>query len=189
MKHIPNLLSIFRIALIPLFVSQMATGHTLTAGLILVLSGLTDFFDGQLARRFGWVTPVGKILDPVADKLTQTAVSITLMVLLRQYWPFFAIMLAKDCIMLVLGGWLMRRGVKLEGARWFGKVSTFLYYAVMILIILIPSLPAWLTLTLLVLATACALISALLYIPVWRRYRREAKGQAAPEPPEESTPA
>ena len=76
MKHIPNILSSLRIVMIPFFVWQMLTGNMLSAGLILLASGITDTLDGQLARHFGWISDLGKILDPFADKLTQTAVSV-----------------------------------------------------------------------------------------------------------------
>lgn len=171
MKHIPNLLSIFRILLIPFFVWQMIEGNTLAAGIILAVSGLTDLLDGKLARHFGWVSDIGKVLDPIADKLTQTAVCITLLVLSRDYWPFFVILLAKDFIMLVLGGYLLKKDVKLEGAKIFGKVSTTVFYAAMILIVLIPSMPHWLILTLLILATTLAILAFLSYIPEFFRYR------------------
>lgn len=173
MKHIPNILSGLRIVMIPFFIWQMLAGNTLAAGLILVASGLTDTLDGNLARRFGWVSDLGKVLDPVADKLTQTAVSLCLMIRIPQLWFFFAIMIIKDLIMLVLGGYLTKGGVKLEGARWFGKVSTVVFYTVMILIVLIPGIPMPLTALLLALAAGCAIMAAVMYLPEYRRYKAE----------------
>ena len=99
MKHIPNILSGLRIVMIPFFIWQMLVGNTLAAGLILVASGLTDTLDGNLARHFGWVSDLGKVLDPVADKLTQTAVSVCLMIRIPELWFFFAILIIKDLIM------------------------------------------------------------------------------------------
>ena len=177
MKNIPNILSTIRILLLPFFVIQMMRGNTIGAGHILVASGLTDTLDGQLARRYNWVSDLGKILDPVADKLTQFAVSITLALQLREYWYFFAIMVGKDLIMLVLGGYLLKKGAQLQGSRWFGKVSTVVYYVAMILIVFFHAMPQWIVLALLSIATACAIIAALLYIPEFRQYKREAKIQ------------
>lgn len=175
MKHIPNLLSGLRIALIPFFIWQMLEENTLAAGLILLASGLTDTLDGNLARHFGWVSDLGKVLDPVADKLTQTAVSICLMIQLPKLWFFFAILIGKDLVMLVLGGYLTRGGVRIEGARWFGKVATVVFYAVMILIVLVPSIPQVVTVVLLVLAVGCAVGAGLMYLPEFRRYKGERK--------------
>lgn len=171
MRHIPNLLSGLRIVMIPFFVWQMLAGNTLAAGLILLASGLTDTLDGNLARHFGWISDLGKVLDPVADKLTQTAVSVCLMIRFPQLWFFFAVLIGKDLVMLALGGYLTRGGVKLEGARWFGKVSTVVFYTVMILIVLFPSLPNGLTVSLLVLAVGCAVAAGLLYLPEYKRYQ------------------
>lgn len=173
MRQIPNLLSGLRIGMIPFFVWQMLAGNTLAAGLILLASGMTDTLDGNLARHFGWVSDLGKVLDPVADKLTQTAVSVCLMIRIPELWFLFGILILKDLIMLILGGYLTRGGVKLEGARWFGKVSTVVFYAVMILIVLFPAIPHAVTVTLLVLAVGCAVTAGLLYLPEYRRYQAE----------------
>lgn len=179
MKNIPNILSVSRIAMLPFLVQQLLKGNTLNAGLILLASAATDTLDGFLARHFGWVSDLGKVLDPIADKLTQAVVSVTLMFVMREYWFFFAIMILKDLVMLVLGGTLLKQGVKLEGARWFGKVSTVVYYAAMILIVLFRNLPKGIVVGLLSLAAVCALVSALLYIPEYLRYRTIAKEKKA----------
>ncbi|QQK08658.1 CDP-alcohol phosphatidyltransferase family protein [Miniphocaeibacter halophilus] len=173
MKNIPNILSTFRIFLIPFFVWQMLKGNTTNAGLILVLSGFTDFLDGNLARKFNWITDLGKILDPIADKLTQAAISITMIISIKKYQYFFIIMILKDLIMLVLGGYLMKNGIKLEGAKWFGKISTFVYYAVMILLLFIPNMPNFIVVSLLFIATVTAIISAVLYIPEYINKQKE----------------
>lgn len=165
LKHIPNLLSVFRIILIPFFIWQIGQGNMINAGIILLLSGLTDFLDGKLARRFGWITDLGKVLDPVADKLTQASISLSFIFLLKEYRIFFAIILIKDFIMLILGGFLMKRGATIKGAKWFGKVSTFVFYIFMILLILIPSIPKWLGRTMMTISTTLAVASGLLYIP------------------------
>ena len=79
---IPNFLSLFRLALIPVYLAiyGRATGPRdyFLAGAILALSCLTDLIDGQIARHFNMVSNVGKILDPVADKFTQLALTICL---------------------------------------------------------------------------------------------------------------
>lgn len=172
MRHIPNILSFFRIALIPFFVRQMLENHTAGAAAILCVSGLTDLLDGFLARRFGWVTQLGKVLDPAADKLTQLTVCVVLLYKMRRYWPFFVVLLAKDLVMLLLGGYLLRKGVKLDGARWFGKVVTVLFYVVMVVIVFVPSLPERLIFAMLGAVTASAAIAAVLYLPAFHTYLR-----------------
>lgn len=175
MKNIPNILSLFRILLIPFFIWQMVRGNNGVAGIILLVSGMTDLMDGYLARRFNWISDLGKVLDPIADKLTQNAVCIILMIRLRAYWYFFAIIILKELVMLILGGYLLSRGVKLEGARWFGKISTGVFYVTMICIVLFPDMPDTVEFIALALSTVCALVAAGLYIPEFIRYRRMAK--------------
>ncbi|MDL2311211.1 hypothetical protein LJC13_04470, partial [Peptostreptococcaceae bacterium OttesenSCG-928-C18] len=128
-----------------------------------------------LARKYNWITDLGKILDPAADKLTQAAVSLTLAYMLRSYWFFFAIMIIKDLAMLLLGGYFMKKGVKIEGAKFFGKISTFVYYIGMILIILIPSMNNKIILSILILSTVLALVAALSYIPEFKKYKQNIK--------------
>lgn len=174
MKQIPNILSFFRILLIPVVVWQMATGNMFTAGLLLVLSFFTDFLDGWLARHFNWVTDLGKVLDPAADKLTQVAVSITLIIVMREYWWLFAFLIFKDAVMGLLALWVIGRGVTMDGARWTGKVATFMYYFTVVVIALFPQAPRRITIPLLILVGVTALIAGLSYIPSFRNYRREA---------------
>jgi cardiolipin synthase len=171
-KHIPNLLSLCRIALIPFFVLLLLDGYMQWAALVLAVSGLTDMLDGFLARRFGWISQLGKVLDPAADKLTQVTVCVTLAVHFREYWPLFAVLFVKELLMLILGGYLMRRGAKLEGAKWFGKVVTVLFYISMTLLLLVPALPGWTKTSLLSLTAAAAIAAACLYFPEYRKYWR-----------------
>ena len=173
MKHIPNLLSFFRIILIPFFVLEMLKGNTAVAGGILLVSSVSDFLDGLLARKFSWVSKLGKILDPLADKLTQVTVSLLLLLRLIEYWYFFAFMIFKDFIILLLGGILLRQGMQYEGSKFLGKASTFFFYAGMISIIFFPTLPEWLIFSILVVSFSLALISGVLYIPQFFIYKNE----------------
>ena len=174
MRHIPNLLSFFRILLIPWFVwEMMANEDTLTAAVILAVSGLTDMLDGMLARRFNWISQLGKVLDPAADKLTQITVCVLLALKLHRYWFFFAILLLKEFSMLVVGGYLVRKGVKLGGAKWFGKVVTVLFYVTTTILVLFPPIPSWVPTTLLALTTVCAIATVLMYIPDFLSYKKE----------------
>ncbi|MFV0528431.1 MAG: CDP-alcohol phosphatidyltransferase family protein [Lachnospiraceae bacterium] len=175
MKNIPNILTGFRILLIPFFVWQMLRGHLLNAGGILILSGITDLLDGYLARRFHWVSQLGKVLDPIADKLTHAAICILFIIKLRQFWPFFVIILGKDLIILILGASLLKKKVKVQGAKMAGKVSTTVFYLVAILLILIPGIPKEAAIALLSLATLCSLVAGFSYIPDYIKYRSQAR--------------
>lgn len=181
MRHIPNILSSFRIVLIPVFIWQMIENNTVAAAIVLVLSGLTDLFDGWLARRFNWVSSLGKVLDPVADKMTQVAVCVMLALRMPQFWYFFVLLLLKEVAMLLLGGWLLRKGVRLEGARWFGKVVTTLFYVIMVALLFFPAIPTGAIILLLSVITITAFIAGCMYIPQYRKYRSEAKNGVSKE--------
>jgi cardiolipin synthase len=123
---IPNLISAIRIALIPLFVALIVDHDTTTAGLILfAVVVATDWVDGAIARRTGQVTDVGKVLDPVADRLAIAAGLIALAV--RGVFPWWAAapILIRDVAVLIAGVVLLvRRRVRIE-VRWIGKIATF----------------------------------------------------------------
>ena len=123
---LPNAISLIRILLIPLFVALIVDRDTTTAGL-LVFAGVvaTDWVDGTIARRTGQVSEVGKILDPVADRLAIGAGIIALAV--RGVFPGWAaaLILARDAVVLIVGlDVLVRRHVRID-VRWIGKVATF----------------------------------------------------------------
>lgn len=141
---IPNLLSIFRIVLIPVYMriylnAERPEDYT-TAGVILAVSCLTDLVDGQIARRFNMITNLGKLLDPVADKLTQLSLLICLssrrralkyllmIFLIKEFWQFFAMIGA------------LRRGKALNGALMSGKVSTTVLFSSLVLMVMFPNL-------------------------------------------------
>lgn len=181
MKHIPNIISTIRIFLIPLFAFEMLEGRYLQAGVVLLVSGASDALDGFLARRFHWVSQLGKVLDPVADKLTQVVMCITIGYILGQtyrwIWWFFAIILTKEVLMLILGGYLLRKGVKLEGAKWAGKINTVLFYCVMAVLVFFPSVPKQVIAVMLTACTCTAVYAAVSYVPEFLRYRKSIADQ------------
>ena len=94
---VPNLLSFFRFCLIPVIIwSYCVKENPLLAGEILLLSGLTDLADGYIARRFHRISNLGKILDPVADKLTQAAMLICLFTRFPHVLLLIVIMAGKE---------------------------------------------------------------------------------------------
>jgi cardiolipin synthase (CMP-forming) len=123
---LPNLLSFFRIALIPVFVALIVDEDTTFAGLVLFgVVAATDWVDGALARATGQVTELGKVLDPVADRLAIAAGLIALVV--RGAFPLWAALpvLIRDAALLVAGLVLLaRHGVRID-VRYIGKVGTF----------------------------------------------------------------
>lgn len=123
---VPNLISFGRILLIPAFVALIVDHDTTTAGLVLFSAVMaTDWVDGWVARRTGQVSELGKIIDPVADRLAIAAGLIALTS--RHAFPLWAalLILVRDAGVLIAGGIvLMRRRVRLD-VRWIGKTATF----------------------------------------------------------------
>lgn len=142
---IPNMLSLFRLLLIPVYIviylnAQSDVDYYIAGG-ILAVSCLTDMIDGQIARHFNMISTIGKILDPLADKITQFALIICLS---SKYEGVFALMILfviKEIFQLVAGLITIRKGQMLTGALISGKISTAVLFVSLILLVLIPNMP------------------------------------------------
>lgn len=141
---IPNMLSLFRLALIPLYVSiylnaEDAADYYL-ASAILAVSCLTDLIDGQIARRFNMISTVGKVLDPFADKITQFTLVVCLAVRHSVLWIIVCLIFVKEIFQLIAGIVAFRRGRMLKGAQITGKVCTTVLFISLILMVMLPEL-------------------------------------------------
>ena len=139
--NLPNTLTSLRIVLIPFFcvLFLMGPDYYLYAGIVLIISGLSDMFDGFFARKLHQETELGKILDPIADKLTLAAVVVCMWYAYHRSFPWISfalgIMLLKEIAMAVGGFVIVHKGKKLVKAKWWGKVATVVFYSCMILIV------------------------------------------------------
>lgn len=180
---VPNLLSFVRLLLIPIFVWEYLHAETLRdyqlAALLVLLSGLTDLLDGWIARHFNLITELGKALDPIADKLTQAAVLICLMFRYRMMGVVAAILVVRDLFMGINGLILLRRGKKLDGAKWFGKVSTAVFYGATFLLILLPGISSAAANGLMLLVGFFLCLSFALYFPLFCKMYRESTTERA----------
>ena len=132
---VPNLLSYLRIVLIPVFAALFAHRLGVAAACVLVASGLTDLLDGWIARHYGMVTDLGKILDPLADKLTSATVCVCLVIRNGNLFFLLLLFIIKEVLMVIGGARLLKKGYRVEGANWYGKLATFVFYVAMISII------------------------------------------------------
>ncbi|MCQ2437913.1 MAG: CDP-alcohol phosphatidyltransferase family protein, partial [Clostridia bacterium] len=138
---IPNLLSLFRVCLIPVMVYLYLTGKSNYAvGGVLLLSGITDILDGFIARRFNLETNLGRILDPVADKMTHIIICAVLMRVFPLLTWMLVIFCVKEACLSILGWRYMRMTGIVNSARWYGKVGSIVQYAVMLSLIVLPHL-------------------------------------------------
>ena len=187
---IPNWLSFIRIALIPVFAVLFVQGHQLVAVIVMICAALTDLFDGKIARKFNQVSNLGKILDPIADKLSQMAIVI---VLLYTYWEnpikyLFFFLIVKEVLMLLGGALLLSKGMRPTAAEIWGKVATNVFYIAMIIILAFGengalcnvthfTLPSVVTWVLVALSAVSALVSLLGYVPGFLKQLKENKAQ------------
>ncbi len=140
---IPNLLSLFRLILIPVIIwLYWFRKDYFPAGVLLIISGLTDLADGYIARHFNAVSNVGKILDPIADKLTQAAMLFCLVTRFPLMAAPFGFLVIKEVFIGTTGLLMIRKTGKVVGADFHGKVATTLLYAMMILHIFWIDIPS-----------------------------------------------
>ena len=140
---IPNLLSLIRVFIVPVFAVFFLKGEYGWAVGMLAISGLSDFFDGKIARRFNQISALGKILDPVADKLTQITLAVLLFLAfnkaqdatLKAFSWVFLVFIVKEAVMVIGGAIMLALGIRPGAAEIYGKVATFAFYAVMIFIV------------------------------------------------------
>lgn len=131
---IPNILSFLRILMIPgIVVLYCVYKKYLWATGLIIISGITDMVDGKIARKFNMISNLGKILDPIADKLTQAAVVLCLSLRYPYMIWMFLLMFVKELIMGITGILSIKYSGSVHGADWHGKVVTMLLYAMMVL--------------------------------------------------------
>ena len=144
-KTIPNYISFVRILLIPVFAVLFYKDHTIAAFVILALSGLSDMVDGKIARKLNQISNLGKMLDPIADKLTVFAIAIILFLrfnqatneTLKAFSWVFLLFIIKDIIMLGFGLFMILLGMHPVAVEIYGKIATLAFYSVMALIMAI----------------------------------------------------
>lgn len=141
---IPNILSLFRLALIPVYAAVYLNAtenyQFVLAGIVLTISCLTDMIDGKIARKYSMITTLGKILDPLADKLTQLTLTICLSMKYPVLYPVLSLFVIKELFQLVLGVVFLRKGKMLSGALMAGKVCTTVLFISLIILVLIPDI-------------------------------------------------
>lgn len=143
---VPNVLSMIRLALIPVYIiiylrAETKAHYYVSAG-ILAVSCLTDLIDGQIARHFNMISNLGKMLDPLADKLTQFTLIVCLAIKrnLWLFWALIALFVAKESFQLIAGSLILRKGKILAGALITGKICTAILFISLVLMIMLPDL-------------------------------------------------
>lgn len=167
---LPNLLSLIRLLMIPLIVWLYSGAQKYYAAVVVIaLSGLTDIADGIIARKLNMVSDFGKILDPIADKLTQAALIFCLITRYKLMIPLVIEFALRECIMLTFGYITMTKKDSVNSSKWYGKLATVVLYAVLIVLILFPEIPLWCANTLIVICGAVMLLSLVLYARFYKK--------------------
>lgn len=152
---IPNILSAIRILMIPFIVWAYLIENVNLSALLIIVSGLTDIVDGFIARRFNMISPLGKALDPIADKLTIGVVLLSLCFNNRIIVCLLIILVIKEVLMGVEGLLIIKHTGTTYSARWYGKISTIFLYGTILTIILWENIPKF---ALFVLLYCCIII-------------------------------
>lgn len=161
---IPNLLSLFRLLLIPvIFWTYFGRRDLLMTSLVLILSGVTDIVDGWVARHFNMISDLGKMLDPVADKLTQMAMLACLVDRYRLMLVPLILLIIKELFAAVTGIMSIYKTKVVMGAVWHGKVTTASLYTMMIIHLVWLNIPAVVSNIIIGLCVAVMLLSFVLY--------------------------
>ena len=193
---IPNLISFIRILLVPLFAYLFMQGDFVPAVIVLALSGLSDCVDGKIARKFNQISALGKMLDPLADKLTQITLAVLLFLtfnkaddtMLKAFSWVFLVFIGKEFIM-VLGSVIMLSvGLRPGAAEIYGKVATLAFYVVMVFIIgfgpevgafrNLFTIPNTLMMILVIISAILTMVAFFSYIPDVIRQVKEKKNKA-----------
>ena len=162
---IPNLLSLFRIVLIPCFMYfYLHENNDLMAFITLAVSGLSDVFDGRIARRFNMISEFGKAIDPIADKLTQVLVVFCLMKRYNYLKPLLILQVIKEFMVGLTSLIALIKENNVRGADWHGKVVTALMYTLILLHLLPFRLPESFIMNLLYITEFMMAVSLILYL-------------------------
>ncbi len=177
---VPNVLSLIRIALLPAFAvlylnSAAHPSLLIWAFAVLVVSGLTDLFDGWIARRFNQISEAGKLLDPLADKLTQLTVLVCLATRFQELVWLMAVCLLKEAAQVIGGLLLLHRGDEVRASQWFGKICTFVFYSAMAAIVVFDTMSSVVRIVLVVLVGVMMLVTFLGYLSTYISARKSLK--------------
>lgn len=138
-RNIPNILTIIRFFLIPVILGAISAGNYILGFIFFTISGITDVVDGFIARKFNFISNFGKLMDPLADKLTQVCVLYELVsVEIIPFW-ILGIVILKELIMVIGASFLYGKDVVVY-SKWYGKLATLLFYLAIVISLIIKQL-------------------------------------------------
>lgn len=168
LKHIPNILTILRFIFIPVILNFIFAGNYILAFVFFTLSGITDVLDGCIARKFNLISNFGKLMDPLADKLTQISVLASLVkVDIIPFWILIIVIL-KELIMIIGASFLYGKDVVVY-SKWYGKLATVLFYLAIVISLItkqfnLSGFWTYFDLALYCIALICTVFSLIMYV-------------------------
>lgn len=132
---VPNAISLARLLITPFFAYFFLNDEIVIAAILLIISGLSDMLDGVIARKLNQITELGKMLDPLADKVTQGVIALCLAIKIPEIRIILIIFIVKELIMLCGAVYLLKNKKRPTAAKWYGKTATVLFYISVIVIV------------------------------------------------------
>ena len=186
---IPNIICLVRILLITPFVNFFLDEQYIWAAVVIIASGLSDCFDGMIARKFNQESELGKILDPLADKLTLLAVGICLCVIEPFFLPVVIILVLKDILMIIGSSKVVKMGIIVPKSKWYGKVGTVMFYVTVTFIVFVEMMQSmddpliyieyetgkWISMVMLCLTAVMMIFAFIMYTKTYREIMRKAE--------------
>lgn len=173
---IPNILTVFRLVLIiPIVITYLVNDNNIATIVLVAISAFSDVIDGIIARKFNMITELGKLLDPVADKLTQLALAIILCVKFPYMLIPLGVLVLKEVISGIIGIYVVKHLKHTLFAEWHGKLATVFLYGIMLAHLVWPDMNQTVSLVLIITSASLLLLSFVLYLSRYKRLIKEIK--------------
>ena len=168
-ENIPNMLTIVRFILIPFIFGTVISRHYFVGIVIFTISAFTDILDGYIARKYNYISDIGKLIDPLADKLTQLSLLLALTILNILPWWILAVVFVKECAIVITASVLYKKDDVVVYSKWYGKLATVLLYIAIVSSLLtkqfeLPEIVSNIDFGLYCLALASTIFSLIMYI-------------------------
>ncbi len=174
--NIPNILTLFRLLLVPLFIIVFHSEQNmhLLAAIIFIVASITDVADGYIARKYNMTSRWGQLMDPLADKCMQLAVIISLFSAGQVPGWFILLLVVKEVTMITGGVFLYSKKTYVK-ANAFGKLNTVFLFLVMSLILFLPDMNSWVKDVLLGISAMLMLLAAATYLYLYFVHDKQFK--------------
>lgn len=140
-KYVPNILTVIRFCFVPIIIMLLSQGNYIGAIVTFSLSGITDILDGAIARKYNLISDFGKLMDPLADKITQ--LSMLFMLTIKHIIPIWIIVVvATKEFLMVCGASFLYGKEMVVSSRWYGKLATVLFYVAIVISLVLKQFEA-----------------------------------------------